>query len=183
MIQGSVGRESVAATFRILRKIDPESVRELRKELQGDLKPVGKAIAAKYPSQAYLSGLEGYTRIKYDPSSGQIVSKENWKWSQVVSKVNITPGKSRKGPGLNNLVSISINFKGAIPWVTEFAKVDSAPTPQGRALVRNIEKRFPSWPNGGRIFYKEFLSTRSQVISSTENILNRWSDQVSEELK
>ena len=181
MIQGSVGRESVAATFRILRKIDPESVRELRKELQSDLKPVGRAIAAKYPSEAYLSGLDGRTRVSI--KDGLIVIRENWRWSRVVSKVNITPGKSRKGPGLNNLVSISMNYKGAIPWVTEFAKITSAPTPQGRALVRNIEKRFPGWPNGGRILYKEFLATRGAVISSTENILNRWSDKVSEELK
>ena len=93
MIQGSVGRESVAKTFRVLRKFDPDSVRELRKELQGQLKPVAKAIAAKYPSQAYLSGLEGRTRVSF--RDGGIVVKENWKWSEVVSKVSITPGKSR----------------------------------------------------------------------------------------
>ena len=181
MIQGSVGRESVAKTFRVLRKFDPDSVRELRKELQGQLKPVAKAIAAKYPSQAYLSGLEGRTRVSF--RDGGIVVKENWKWSEVVSKVSITPGKSRKGAGKNNLVSISINYKGAIPWVTEFAKSTGNLSPQGKALVRNIESRFPSWPNGGRLFYKEFLATRSDVIKSTENILNSWSKSISEELK
>lgn len=172
-----VNAADVARAFRILRKVDPDLVKEFRSGLGGELRPVAKAIAQKYPSGPYLSGLEGRSRVTYNAQKGEIVVKENWKWSEVVGKVNITPGKSRKGVGRNNLVALTMNYKGAIPWVTDFARADSSKLkPQGRALIRNIESRYPSWPNGGRIFYKEFKAREGEIFGSAEKIMNRFID-------
>lgn len=172
-----VNANDVARAFRILRQVDPDLVKEFRTGLGSELRPVAKAIAQKYPSGPYLSGLEGYTRVIFNAKKGEIVTKDNWKWSQVTGKVNITPGKSRKGVGRNNLVALTMNYKGAIPWVTDFARADSGKLkPQGRALIRNIESRFPSWPNGGRIFYKEFKSREGEITNAAETIMNRFID-------
>ena len=172
-----VNSADVARAFRILKQLDPDLVKEFRTGLQSDLKPAAKAIAAKYPTSPYLSNLEGGTRFSYNRETGNIDVKENWKWSQVVGKVSITPGKSRKGVGRNNLVAIRMQYKGAIPWVTDFAKADSADlSPQGKALIRNIESRFPSWPNGGRIFYREFQARRGDIFDKAENIMGKFID-------
>lgn len=170
-----VNDKDVARAFRILKTIDPDLVKEFRQGMQSDLKPAAQAIAAKYPAAPYLSGLEGGTRFFYNKETGNIQAKENWKWSQVVGKVSITPGRSRKGVGRNNLVAIRMQYKGAIPWVTDFAKATSPDlSPQGKALVRNIEQRFPGWSNGGRIFYKEFMARRGDIFDSAEKIMEKF---------
>jgi hypothetical protein len=177
----TVGTENVAQTFRVLRKLDADLVKELRKELQSDLKPTAKAIAAKYPTSPTLSG--------FQQTYGR------WGWDRVTGTVKITPGKTRKGAGRNNLVSLSMNYRNATPFVLDMIgrKLDkignynsarySAPYGQGMALYNAIQSQLPNWPNGGRIFYKEFLKSRGQVTSAAESTINRWSKKVSEELK
>ena len=175
----SVNQEDVSRAFRVLRQLDPDLVKEFRKDMRTDLGPMAKAIAQKYPTAPYLSGLEGTTRFSFNKKTGSIDAKENWKYSQVVGKVSITPGKSRKGVGVNNLVALRMQYKGAIPWVTDMAKSSSADlSPQGKALLRNIESRFGGWPNGGRIFYKEFQGKRGQVFSSAEKIMGDFIDKI-----
>jgi hypothetical protein len=51
-------------------------------------------------------------------------------------------------------------------------------TPQGKALVRNIESRYPSWPYGGRIFYKEFQLKRGEVFDKAEKVLDKYIDEL-----
>jgi len=166
----SVGRVEVAKTFAILRKIDNDLVKELRTELQSDLKPVAKAIAAKYPAQPTLSGfMRTYGR---------------WGWDKVTGTVKVTPGKTRKGAGKNNLVSLSMNYKSATPFVLDMiGRKNPGISPQGKALYEQISSQFPAWPRGGRIFYKPFKESRDQVVAGAEKTINRWSAKVSEELK
>jgi hypothetical protein len=179
-VEIKVNADDVSRTFRVLRKIEPDLVKELRQELQSDLKPTAKAIAAKYPTQPTLSGFEQtYGR---------------WGWDKVTGTVKITPGKTRKGAGRTNLVSLSMNFKSATPFVLDMIgrKKDKlgnyssnrylAPYGQGPALYNAIQRRFPSWPNGGRIFYKEFLESRSSVTSAAVSTINRWTNKVNKEL-
>jgi hypothetical protein len=168
-VQGKLDATDVARTFRILRKLEPDLVKELRSELQGELKPLAKAIAAKYPTSPTLSG---FTR-----------TYGRWGWDKVTGTVKITPGKTRKGAGANNLVSLSMNYKSATPFVLDMiGRKNPGISPQGQALYRAINSDFPSWPNGGRIFYKPFLAARENIVGHTERIINRWSDKVSKEL-
>ena len=165
----SVNASDVSRTFRVLRNVDPDLVKELRKELQSDLKPIAKAIAAKYPSSPTLSGFEqAYGR---------------WGWDKVSGTVKVTPGKTRKGAGRNNLVSLSMNYKTATPFVLDMiGRRNPGISPQGQALFRAINEQFPAWPNGGRIFYKPFKEARNDVTSAAETTINRWTDKVNREL-
>jgi len=162
--------DDVSRVFRVLRNVDPDLVKELRKELRSDMNPVAKAIAAKYPAGPTLSGFEQtYGR---------------WGWDRVSGTVKVTPGKSRKGTGANNLVSLSMNYKTATPFVLDMiGRKNPGISPQGRALYDQINQQFPAWPNGGRIFYKEFKGVRGEVISAAESTINRWTDKVNRELK
>jgi hypothetical protein len=169
MYEVKLDAADVAKTFRILRNVDPNLVKELRKELRSDMNPVAKAIAAKYPTSPTLSGFEQtYGR---------------WGWDRVAGTVKITPGKSRRGAGANNLVSLSMNYKTATPFVLDMiGRRNPGISPQGQALFRAINEQFPAWPNGGRIFYKPFKAAREQVVGSATNIINRWTDKVNREL-
>lgn len=165
----SVGVENVAQTFKVIRNIDPGLVKELRKDLSSDLKPLAKAIAQKYPAQPTLSGFaQTYGR---------------WGWDKVTGTVKVTPGKTRKGAGRNNLVSLSMNYKTATPFVLDMiGRRNPGISAQGRALYSAIQEQFPAWPKGGRIFYKPFKAARGEVTSAAEKTINRWADKVSAEL-
>jgi hypothetical protein len=177
----SVGRIDTANTFRVLRNLEPDLVNELRSNLRSNLNPVAKAVAAKYPSEPALSGFaRTYGR---------------WGWDKVTGTVKVTPGKTNKGAGRTNLVSLSMNYKSATPFVMDMigrkpgniGNYDSdrysQPYGQGMALYRAIQNKYPSWPHGGRIFYKAFQLQRTRVVDSAEKIISRWSIKVNEELK
>jgi hypothetical protein len=168
-IDAKLNAADVARTFRILREVEPNLVKELRQELNSELKPLAKAIAAKYPSSPSLSGFaQAYGR---------------WGWGKVTGTVKLTPGRSRKGAGANNLVSLSMNYNTATPFVLDMVgRKNPGISPQGRALYNEINKQFPAWPNGGRVFYKPFKAARSNIQGHAERLINRWSDKVSKEL-
>jgi hypothetical protein len=170
MYEVKLNATDVAKTFRIIRNLDPDLVKELRKELGSDLRPTAKAIASKFPTTPTLSGfMQTYGR---------------WGWDKVTGTVKITPGKTRKGAGRTNVVSLSMNYKTATPFVLDMiGRKNPGISPQGRALYDQIQKQFPAWPNGGRIFYKEFKNVSGEVVSAAESTINRWSDKVSRELK
>ena len=159
-----VNANDVARAFRVLKKLDPDLVKEFRSGLQTDMKPVAKAIAAKYPSEA--PDLKGFDQ-----------AYNKWAWGDVVGKVSITPGKSRKGVGRNNLVALRMQYKQATPWVVDMMGMQNpGVTTQGKRLYRALMRRFPGWPNGGRIFYKEFMARRGEVMADAERIMGRFID-------
>ena len=58
MLTPTLNATDVARTFRVLRKLDPDSVKVLRTGLRNDLKGTAKAIAGEYPAQPLLSGFQ-----------------------------------------------------------------------------------------------------------------------------
>lgn len=169
MITAELNADDVSRTFRVLRRLDPDSVTELRKELRTELAPMAKAIAAEYPSNPALSGfMQTYGR---------------WGWGKATGTVRVTPGKSRKGAGRKNVVSLSMNYKTATPFVVDMiGRRNPGISPQGQVLYRELNRIFPAWPRGGRVFYREFQDKWRTAYDAAEGIINRWSDKVSREL-
>jgi hypothetical protein len=184
MITPSLNASDVSRTFRVLRKLDPDSVKVLRKDLRSKLVDVAKDVAKEYPSSPPLSGfMQTFGR---------------WGWGRVVGKVSVTPGKSRRGAGAKNVVSLQMTYNNATPWVMEMigsqggAKIGrydrqksryKPPYGQGPALLRAVNSRFPAWPKGGRVFYKVFLTKRKEVISEATDVIESWSEEVTRKLK
>jgi hypothetical protein len=181
MLTPTLDADDVARTFRVLNKIERESVKALRSGLKKELKSTAKLIAGEYPTQPLLSG--------FRQSFG------TWGWGAVSGSVRVTPGKSRKGAGRQSVVSLSMNYKNATPFVIDMIgrrprdlgnyssdRYKKTPYGQGMALYRNVHSRISGWPNGGRVFYKKFLQQRQTVISKSVDIINKWSEQVSREI-
>lgn len=167
----SVDKHDVAVAFRVMNKLDPESVKVLKKDLKTALAPTAKRIASDYPHEPILSGFES--------------AYNKWRWDKVVGSVSITPGKSKKGkPGYNNLVSIRMNYKAATPYVVDMVgQVTQGRTPQGKALYRALQDRLPGWPKGGRVFYKSFKASAYEIRDQAVHIINAWTDRVNKELR
>jgi hypothetical protein len=166
MYEVKLNADDVSRTFRVLRQLDPDLVKEFRKDLQSDLKPLAKAIAAKYPSSP--PNLRGFDQ-----------AYNQWAWGTVVGKVSVTPGKSRKGVGRNNLVALRMTYKTATPYVVDMiGQVNPGVSPQGRRLYSALMSRFPGWPSGGRIFYKEFQAQRGEVFGKAEKILGKFVEKI-----
>jgi hypothetical protein len=171
MYEVKLDAADVAKTFRILRNVDPNLVKELRSELKSELTPLAKSIAAKYPTQIP------------DKLYGFQWSYSSWYWGKAVGSVRLTTGRSRKRSGASNLVSLSMGYRSATPYAIDMiGRASTGSTPQARKLYETVNKLFPNWPNGGRVFYKPFKDARPNIAKHAENIINRWSDKVNREL-
>ncbi len=171
MLEAKLDPASVSKTFRVLRELDNNLVLELRNELKKELIGTAKDIANEYPKSPILSGFT--------------MSYGRWEWDSVVGKVNVTPGRSRKGAGAKSLVSLSMNYKKATPYVLDMIGWRSyGHDGRGRALWSALQRfpRLSGWPRGGRIFYRPFKAKRGEVIDKTEGIINRWTKKVNQEL-
>jgi hypothetical protein len=171
MYEVKLDAADVAKTFRILRDIDPDLVKELRKELATDLKPLAQAIASKYPTEIP------------DKLYGFYWSYSQWYWGKATGSVRLTTGRSRKRPGSSNLISLSMGYRSATPYAIDMiGRVSTGSTAQARKLYDTVNKLFPAWPNGGRIFYKPFKAAKPMIMRETEIVVNRWTDKVNRKL-
>ena len=157
-VTGKLNAADVRAALRELRKAEPESVKDLRKELKSKLVPFAAQIASTVPIDPPLSGLA---------NNGATA------WSAVAGKVSFTPGKNRVNA--TNLVAIRIdplNKKRGL-YIAELAGSRSAgATPQGANLISVLNQRRPMKGRGGRFAYNQFRLLRPDILKTAERILN-----------
>lgn len=157
-VKATLDAQQVRAVLKELRNIDPQIVKDLRKELRSDLLPIAQQIVSAVPNNAPLSGFNN------NGTTG---------WSALKGKVSFTPGKSRRMA--NSLVSIRVEQTGAKRgfYITELAGSRSAgKTPQGNNLITVLNSRWPMKGRGGRYAYKQFRLLRPDVVKIAERILN-----------
>jgi hypothetical protein len=149
--------DDVRRALKALKEIDPQIVKDLRKELRSKLSPVAQQVAAAVPIDPPLSGFRnaGETR-----------------WSAVTPKTSFTPGRSKKTG--NSLVAVRIQPKeGRGVYIAELAgSRTSGSTASGQSLIRVLNERQPMKGKGGRYIYAKFRLLRPDVINIAERILN-----------
>ncbi len=157
-----IGIEEVDATelrkvLKVLKMVDPETAASLRKNLKGPLVPLAQQIASAVPQEAPLSGFAHNGDTAYAAPKG---------------KVSYTPGKGRSGA--KNLISIRIDagMKRGF-YIAELAGSRSRGyTGSGRALIEQLNARYPMKGKGGRFAYKQFRFIRPDVVRIATEILN-----------
>ena len=153
-----VDAQELRKVLSVLKKIDPESTKALRKGLKNKLIPLAQQVAGNVPVQPPLSGF-----ANNGPTA----------WPQsVVGKVAFTPGKSRTGA--KSLVSIRVDAgKQRGFYIAELAGSRSAGlTNSGRALIEQLNTRSPMKGKGGRYAYKQFRLIRPDAVRIATDILN-----------
>lgn len=170
-ISAQVDKRDVQRVFRVLKKVEPDAVKELKNQLVPRLKPLAAKIASQAPASSPIDNFNvGYWK---------------WRYGKVTGKVSFTPGSGRKGAaGRTSLVSLSMSYKDTDLGVRmlEFIGRRKEFTPSGKALYDAINRRLPGWPNGGRLFYSKFVGSAHVVKVETVGIINKWSEQVSQKL-
>lgn len=141
--------------MRQLNRYEPDMVKELRKNLRGELKPLARHMAGAYPATIDLSG--------YRMAHG----------THGVGSVRGSVGVlTRRGRGTTGLVRISMVYNNATVNIWEkIGKRNPGISPQGKHLYQEIQNRYPGWPKGGRIFYKAFQDG-PRVMDNVRSILS-----------
>lgn len=159
--------ESIRSAIAKLKEVDPELVKEFKKEMRTAIKPIAVAIADIVPPENSppLSGMRsGYTRLR---------------WAGVKGTVSITPGKKK---GASRLVSIVVQAKPDAGFkMAELAGSRSdGYTPQGEAMIRGLRSRFPlpGSGKGGRFAFTKFREERPEVVRIAVDIMNKYLDEV-----
>ncbi len=157
-----IGIEEVDAVelrkvLKVLKAIDPETSASLRTNLKGPLVPLAQQVASAAPQEAPLSGFANNGATGYAAPKG---------------KVSYTPGKGRSGA--KNLISLRIDSgKKRGFYIAELAGSRSTGyTASGRALIEQLNARYPMKGKGGRFAYKQFRLIRPDVVRIATDILN-----------
>jgi hypothetical protein len=164
--------DDVRRTLQMLKNIDPDSVKILRKELRSALKPLAQDIANEVPTNAPLSGFQ-----HGGPTA----------WSPVRPGVSFRPGKRRKGGPWTPLVALEVGtkpqqFRGV--YIAELAgSRTNGVTEQGKNLVRQLNQQRSMKGRGGRYIYAGFRLQRSDAQNIAERILKRFWERVDRKLR
>lgn len=179
-----LGSSNVAAFVKELRNLEGNLYNQLRRELKGDLQPVSKAIQAKIPSKAPLSGFSARN------ATGRMAG--TYTWRKPTPQVNTDMGTTRKAAsGLVPLVSLGFADKKGTAGFTILELAGSANagrfknglTPQGAAMIRNINGRFPQQSSSGRFALPFARPQVPKMRKAVEKILVKFADRIGRKLK
>lgn len=160
----------VRRALKILKDIDPDSVKQLRKELRSNLKPIAAEIARDVPADAPLSGFNnsGATR-----------------WSSVRPGVSFRTGK-RRGGGWSSLLSLEVGTKPKDArgvYIAELAgSRTNGITASGKNLVRQLNQQRAMKGAGGRYIYDKFRLLRPDIMNRAEKALQPLFRQINRKL-
>jgi histone H3/H4 len=170
------------ANFRTLIKelnaYEPGLRTVMQKDLKNRLNPVVKNIASKVPGSAPLSG--------FAPGNGN----SPYIWRKPRSTVKTTFAARAKEPGA--VSAIFFQFADSRPnaglAIMEFAgqarvgKNRGGLTPQGAAMIRNLDARYPI-RGLGRFVLPEAQKVRGQAVDIVTKVLREYAAKVGRRLK
>jgi hypothetical protein len=170
VIRPTMRADGVREVLAELKKLSPDLVKQLRKDLRSGVQPTVKAVVAAFPSAPPLSGMANNGRLR---------------WSKVRGSVSITPGRSRRYARTSSLVSIkTVGDPDAGVRMAELAGSRSnGSTPQGQNMIAVLNRRNPMKGRGGRYAFDTFRKNRDQVVEVADKIIRQYADMVSRRLR
>lgn len=167
--------EGLAQAARELNAVDKGIIRQLRKDLGKELRPIGREIAREITATPPLSGMNHQGR------SG---------WTQPKSSIIFRPTRKAKGTKGTPIVSLKMTGRNKMAGfdIAELAGARnlqySKNVKKGRAFVQNIKKR-SSFPNykAGRFGYGEFLKKRREMEKISVKIIDEFARKFNKKVK
>lgn len=179
-----LGSSNVSAFVKELRELEGNLYNQLRRELRTELRPVSRAIQAKIPSKAPLSGFSARN------ATGRMAG--TYTWRKPTPQVNTDMGTTRKAAsGLVPLVSLGFADKKGTAGFTilelagsrNVGRFKNGLTPQGEAMIRNVNARFPQKSSAGRFALPFARPQVPQMRKAVEAIIVKFGDRVGRRLK
>jgi hypothetical protein len=169
----TVKKQDFTNLLRDLKEVDKQLVNEFRKSFRTDLKPVNESIRSTIDKEPPLSGF------------AKGVGKSPWVWGRPTASVKVNT-RHKPGRAFSNLVSTRFTDRkpNAGFSILELAGSKSqGRTPQGRAMIENLNSRFPIRSGLGRFAIPEWKKKQPDVERIARNILNKYSEKVNRKFR
>ena len=164
-----------AADLRVLlaelKNVDPGLSKALQKEMRDDLKPFAKSLADKAPSSSPLSGFAKGT-----------AKEARYTYTTPLASVKTPLSRRSKRPGFYPVVSMGFRGRSKTAGFNIFELAGTANigrkkqglTPQGRAMIRNLNARFPVLEGLGRFVIPEAKKDSDVPVMVARKIIEKY---------
>lgn len=161
-IEGANFRQMVAD----LKELDPKMAARFRKEIRTPSKDLGNQGAAAFPAS--------------DPLSNFWMSKMSEYGSRPPVSISLTAGSNR-ARRFSKLLQIVL--KPGTPGYSLAENIDlrRVKTPQGRALFKNLDDRYPRKYKRGRFAFQTIMAKREELYKTIENAMEKWQNEITRE--
>jgi hypothetical protein len=160
--------EGVQDTINLLKKIEPEAIKELRRDIKNDpgLTAAASSIRSQIPPLAPLSGMMNHSgRTQYKIPKVAPVFK---------------PPRRTLGRGESSLITlVTTPPKDGVGFeIADMAgRGGTGRTPQGKAMLRNLAAK------ASRYVYPGFEKREEGIIEGVNRILEKYANKVNVKLK
>jgi hypothetical protein len=163
-----------------LKQIDPKLRSTLQKEMRDKLKPFADGLKSAAPPSSPLSGF----------AKGAANTK-TYTYGTPLASVKTPLGKRAKKPGFYPVVSMSFRGRAKtagynifeLAGTSNIGKKKQGLTPQGRAMIRNLNARYPMREGLGRFIVPEAKKDSGEVVEIARKIIEKYVELVNRRIR
>jgi len=189
--------EGLEKTLRILKKVEPDSIKRIRAEIRGIIKASGAVskIRSRTPAVAPLSGMNnngpvkwaGVRSISVSPLS-QITGFTSVNNKIPLAVIKASGGKESLGFDYAELAGIRrrpprdrSKIRGGTLRGTAKGDGSMALRGQGDNFIKVLEDRYGKTP--GRFAFRAVFETRKQIMAGIQRTLDKYAESVNRKLR
>jgi hypothetical protein len=197
IVKTKIRIEGLEKTLRILKKVEPDSIKQIRAEIRGIIKQSGAVskIRARTPSVAPLSGMNnngpvkwaGVKSITVSPLS-RITGFSSINNNVPLAQITATGGKQSLGFDYAELAGIRrrpprdrSKIRGGTLRGTAKGDGSMALRGQGDNFIKYLEERYGKTP--GRFAFRAVFETRREIMAGIQRTLDNYAAKVNRKLK
>ena len=168
----TVKAADLSVLLRELKDIDPKLRSTLQKEMRDKLKPFANALKATAPSASPLSGFEKGT-----------ASSTRYTYATPLASVKTPLGKRAKKPGFYPVVSMSFRGRAKTAGFNILELAERGRSPQGAAMVRALNAKFPVIGGLGRFIIPEAKKDSAEVVQVARRVIEKYVELVNRRIR
>jgi hypothetical protein len=161
--QFTIKAADLSVLLRELKDIDPKLRSTLQKEMRDKLKPFANSLKATAPSASPLSGF-----------AKGAASSTRYTYSTPLASVKTPLGKRAKKPGFYPVVSMSFRGRAKTAGFNIMELAERGRSPQGSAMVRALNAKFPVIGGLGRFIIPEAKKDSAEVTRVAREVIEKF---------
>ena len=155
-----------------LKQLEPNLRKEMQTELKKEIKPFADKIKNSVPKQSPLSGFDK-----------NVASSVRYSWGTVLSNVKTPLGKNAKKPGYFPVVSMGFKGRAKSAGLNIMELATQGRSPQGNAMVRALNQRYPVQQGLGRFIIPEAKKSAGQATDLARKVIEKFAAKVNRRIR
>ena len=176
----TVKAADLSVLLRELKQLDPKLRSTLQKEMREKLKPFANDLKATAPPSSPLSGFAKGT-----------AKTPRYTYTTPLASVKTPLGKRASKPGFYPVVSMGFRGRAKTAGFNIFELAGTANigrkkkglTPQGRAMIRNLNAKFPMREGLGRFIIPEAKKNADEPVRVARRIIEKYVELVNRRIR